>query len=96
MVKPNIDLQGRVKRLITGIVFILVTAYTWLTLEVNMLNGGFYMLVLIIPLFIAILSILESAFCHFVLKYKRSRTSIRLYAVSLVISIITTALLSII
>ena len=96
MVKPNIGLKSRVKRLITGIVFILVTAYTWLTLEVNMLNRGFYILVLIIPLFIAMLSILESAFCHCVLKDKRSRTSIRLYAVSMVISIITTALLSII
>ncbi len=94
-IKRNINFKGRLKRLGTGILFTLITLYTWFTLQVNSLTG-FYKLVLIVPLFVAILSLLETVFCYCVLKDKRSKLSIRLYAISLVASIVLSSLLSII
>lgn len=85
MIKPNINAKGRLKRVVTGFVFIVVAFYFWFTLEVNKL-AGLYRLVLIIPLYVAVLSFAESFFSYCVLKDRRSRISVKIHAFSFVMA----------
>ena len=95
VMKENIDFKGRLKRFATGLFFALLALYFWLTLEANSLKG-FYRLVLVIPLFGAILSFLEVRFCYCVLKDRRSRESVKLYSIAIVVSIVVALFASII
>lgn len=81
MPSPNINQKERVNRAIAGAVFALAALYFWLALEVNKL-AGLYRLVLIVPVYLAILTFIESFLGHCVLKNKRSATSFRIHMIS--------------
>ncbi len=87
IVKPNITQKQRLKRLAAGFVFIILVFYFWLVLEVNSLSS-LYRLVLIIPIYLAALSFLESFFSYCVLKKKTSKVSMKIHLISLLVAAI--------
>ena len=93
MAKNNIlTLGGRIQRLAYSIIFFIASWYVFFTLKVNKL-AGFYRLVLIVPLFFAFTSLLESIMCHCVLKNKKGKKSVRIYQIAVVLSVIISVVL---
>lgn len=88
----SLDVNGRIQRAVYSIVFFIASWYVFFTLEVNKMTG-LYRLILIVPLFFAFTSLLEAIFCHCVLENKSAKKSIRIYKISVLLSVISAILI---
>ncbi|HLD56772.1 MAG TPA: hypothetical protein VJA47_00595 [archaeon] len=88
----NIDFKERINRALYSLILFLITAYLWYTLLVNKL-GGWNKFIIVVPLYLAFLTVFEAGIGWCVLKSKASRKSGLIHLLSVASAVIVSVVL---